>query len=271
MWDPLGGALYWVDVAAACVYRDDGRSWPVSGSYLGSMALCDDGGAVLAMDDGLFHLDLDGGELRALASPEAGNARTVFNDSKVDRQGRFVAGSTDTEFRDPIAAWYQLGPGGACERLQGDIVCCNGPCWSPDGDVFYYADSVRRTIYASPYDPATGRIGERRVFATTDAWDANPDGATVDADGYLWSALFNGGRVVRFAPDGSVDREVEIPARFTSSVMFGGEDLDVLYVTSIGDECMGLTDPLPDAGGVFAVHDLGVAGLPEPSFARAPG
>lgn len=274
VWDGNSGALYWVDVAAASVHRFDCatgelRNWNVPGTYLGAMALHSGGGAVLAMDDGFYSLDLDTGGLETIAVPEAGNPDTVFNDAKVDRQGRFIAGSTHKQFQEPLAAWYQLRGDGGWERLLGDIICCNGPCWSPDGATFYFADSVKRTIFACPYDPDTGHMGERTVFARTDSWDANPDGATVDAEGYLWSALFNGGRVVRFAPDGSIEREVQIPARFTSSVMFGGAGLDVLYVTSIGDDVMGLSDPSSEAGAVFAVHDLGVIGLPEPRFAAA--
>lgn len=270
-WDARQGALYWVDVASASVHRHQpatgaSRQWHVGGTYLGAMALRADGNAVLAMDDGFHFLDLATGSVEAAALPEANSPDTVFNDAKVDPCGRFVAGSTHKQFQQPLGAWYLLRSDGTWSRLAQGIVCCNGPCWSPDGRTFYYADSVRRTIYACDYDLDRGAMGPPVPFASTEAWNANPDGATVDAEGYLWSALFNGGRVVRFAPDGTLDREVELPARFTSSVAFGGEHLDVLYVTSIGDAIMGLADPSPQAGCVFAIHDLGVVGRPEPLF-----
>jgi len=271
LWDPQDGVLYWVDSPAPAIHRYDPRdggieSWRLPGTYVGSMALRAGGGAVLAMDAGFHLFDFANGACQALVEPEAGRAEVCFNDGKVDRQGRFVAGTMHTGLSAPAGALYRLDPDHGCSRLDEGFICSNGPCWSPDGATLYVADSNARVIHAYDYDTRTGAAANRRDFYRLPDTTAQPDGATVDADGHVWSAQFDGGCIARIAPDGTVVSTVELPVRWVASVMFGGGDLDVLFVTSIGGEELGQRDPSPEAGRVFAIHDLGISGLPEPRF-----
>lgn len=270
-WDPVDGVLYWVDSLAVKIFRLDPptgniESWELPGNYLGSMALREQGGAVVAMDAGFHLFDFDSGRCEMIAEPEAELASNSFNDGKVDRRGRFVAGSMHSEETAPTGALYRLDPGHAWTRLDAGFACSNGPCWSPDGRTLYFADSPNQVIYAYDYDLEAGTVADRRVFLSTRVLGGQPDGATVDADGYVWSAQFGGGCLRRFAADGSLDRTVELPVSWVASVMFGGDDLDTLYVTSIGAALGDKTDPSPQAGGLFAIHGLGAKGLPEPRF-----
>ena len=113
--------------------------------------------------------------------------RARLNDGKVDRQGRFVAGSMDFEERDGVGKLFRLDPDLTLHQLDDGIICSNGPCWSPDGRILYFADTTRRTIYAYDYDISTGEVRSRRVFASFDKLRGFPDGATVDEEGYVWS------------------------------------------------------------------------------------
>jgi sugar lactone lactonase YvrE len=270
-WDAVEDVLYWVDSLAVTMFRLDpssGRivSWNLPGDYLGSMALREGGGAVVAMDAGFHLFDFASGACTAIAAPEAGVAANRFNDGKVDRRGRFVAGSMNREEAEPTGALYRLDPDHSWTKLDEGFACSNGPCWSRDGRILYFADSIDQVIYAYDYDPDTGAVANRRVFVSTAEIGGHPDGATVDSEGYVWSAQFGAGCLRRFAPDGTLDRTVELPVSWVASVTFGGADLDVLYVTSIGGSIGDDSDASPQAGGLFAIHGLGVKGLPEPRF-----
>ncbi len=272
IWDPVDGVLYFVDSPAHAIFRYDPRSgdirrWEVAGGYLGSLALRAGGGAVLAMDDGFHAFDFETGAATAITEPEAGRDDLCFNDGKVDRQGRFIAGSMHTAVSEPVGALYRLDTDLTCTRLDGGYICSNGPCWSPDGKTLYVSDSNAEAIFAYDYDTATGAATKRRTFHSTAGSGGFPDGGTVDAEGHVWSAQFSAGNIRRIAPDGALERVVELPVQWVASMTFGGDNHDVLYVTTIGGEDQGERDPSPEAGGLFAIHDLGFAGLPEPRFA----
>ncbi len=270
VWDPVDGVLYFVDSPAHAIFRYDPRSgdikrWEVAGAYLGSMALRAGGGAVLAMDDGFHAFDFETGVATAIAEPEAGRDELCFNDGKVDRQGRFVAGSLETDSDARPCGLYRLDADLSIERIEDGISCANGPCWSPDGATFYFTDGTATEIYAYDYDQAAGTLSGKRLFASTEGI-GYPDGATVDADGHVWSAMFGANRVARFTPDGALERTVEVPASAVTSMTFGGPGLDVLYVTTAAGEIGGATDSSPQAGALFAVHGLGIGGIAEPRF-----
>ncbi len=272
LWDPVDGVLYFVDSLAPAVFRHDPTSGAIArrdlpGETVGSLALRDAGGMVLAMADGFHAYDFETGALEAIAEPEAGVANTRFNDGKVDRRGRFVAGSLERDFAARSGALYRLDTDLSVSQIEDRVVCANGPCWSPDGATFYFTDGGRAEIYAYDYDGAAGTVANRRVFAAAEPIGGHPDGATVDAQGFVWSALFGGAKVARFAPDGRLDRTVDLPAKLVTSVMFGGADLDVLYVTSARGDGGDARDDTPEAGALFRIDGLGVAGLPEPRFA----
>ena len=277
VWDPVERALYWIDCPAAQIWRHDPdsettRSWDVPGDVIGSLALREKGGVVLAMDQGFHGFNFETSVVETLASPLGGQdrtpGRTRFNDGKVDRQGRFVAGSLDSEFTDPLGALYRLDADRTVEEIDRGFIVSNGPCFSPDGRVFYHCETRALTVFAYDYDTATGRASNKRPFVSVKdlGIEGRPDGATVDAEGFVWTALIAGGQLARFTADGTLDRLVEVPVRYVTSLSFGGADLDVAYITSIGGPLFGETDASPGAGGVFAIHGLGVHGLAEPRF-----
>jgi L-arabinonolactonase len=175
----------------------------------------------------------------------------------------------DTMEEGPNGALYRLDPDLSLHKLDDKIIVSNGPCWSPDGRIFYFADTWSGEIWAYDYDLDTGGVSNRRTFAKVDrSGGGAADGSTVDAEGFLWNALVYDGRLVRYAPDGSVDRVIRMPVKKVTSVMFGGPNLDILFVTSMAKP------PLPrfpgdgvSRGSLFAIYDLGVRGVPEPRFA----
>jgi L-arabinonolactonase len=271
LWDVEEQRLYWIDSLAPAIHACDAaggsrRTWSLP-EPIGSLALCKSGGrAVLSLKSGFHFLDLKTGDVSPIAAPDPGKPRIRMNDGKVDRQGRFVAGYMDTEEREPLCSLFSLGPDLGMRRLDDGIICSNGPCWSPDGATFYFADTSRKVIYAYDYDGTTGRVTNRRTFASFAAQRGYPDGATVDAAGYVWSVEVYSGRLIRFAPDGSVDRMVGLPVASTTSISFGGPDLDVAFITSMARPIDGIYPVEREAGGLFAVYGLGVKGLPEPRF-----
>jgi sugar lactone lactonase YvrE len=264
--------LYFVDSMGCAVYRLDPQSarnerWDIDCEYLGSLALRAGGGAILVMDHGLHSFDFTSGETRVIAEPESGRDELCFNDCKVDRRGRLIAVSMHTGSSKPVGSVYRLDPDLACTRLAGGLICPNGPCWSLDDSTLYLSDSYGEAIFAYDYDISSGDTGNRRVFLSTADSGGYPDGGTVDAEGYVWSANFGGGSIRRISPEGKIDRVIDLPVKWVASMTFGGENHDVLYVTTIGGEYDGERDDSPAAGGLFAIRDLGVQGLAEPRFA----
>jgi sugar lactone lactonase YvrE len=270
LWDVDEQRLYWIDSYGPKVHRCDAAGnelthWSVP-EPIGSLALREKGGAVLSLRSGFHLFDFETGETQRINEVHPGELRPRLNDGKVDRQGRFVAGSMDYEEREGLGKLFRLDPDMSVHTLDTDIVCSNGPCWSPDGRTFYFADSMRRVIYSYDYDPQTGAVRSRRVFTTFDKLRGFPDGATVDEEGYLWSAEVYSGRLIRFDPNGVVDRIVGLPVQSTTSIIFGGPDLDIAFVTSMARPMGNEYHREKEAGCLFAIHGLGVRGLPEPRF-----
>lgn len=273
LWDAEQERLYWIDSFDGRVFRStvDGRevrAWDVP-QKIGSMALRKDGqGAIVSLQRGFHALDFRSGEVTPIHDPEPDQPSNRLNDGKVDKRGRFVAGSMDTQEEGANGALYSLSTDFKVTKLDTGIVCSNGPCWSPDGRTFYFQDTWSGEIWAYDYDLETGAATNRRVFAKVDTSKGGAaDGSTVDAEGFLWNALVYDGRLVRYAPDGSVDRIIDMPVKKVTSVMFGGQNLDILFVTSMAKP------PLPRfpgdgvlRGSLFAIHDLGIRGLPEMRF-----
>jgi L-arabinonolactonase len=281
LWDVAEQRLYWIDSTAAEIAscRADGsdvKRYFVP-THIGSMALREKGGAVVALANGLHFYDFEAQTVRLIADPESDEPETRFNDGKVDRRGRFIVGTmaydhdryeADRGQRPTrIGALYRLDADASVTRLDSGIRCSNGPCWSPDNRTLYFTDTYDKLMYAYDYDIETGAVANRRVFASAREMAGTFDGATVDEAGYVWTALVFGGRILRFAPDGTLDRVVPFPVRNLTSVMFGGPNLDVLYVTTMGRPMWGIPQKEKDKGGLFAVSGLGVRGLPEPRFA----
>ncbi|MGN2436552.1 SMP-30/gluconolactonase/LRE family protein [Pseudomonas syringae] len=274
VWDVEQQRLYWIDSFDGRVLRctDDGRelrAWDV-GQKIGSMALRKNGdAAIVALQNGLYNLDLPTGDLELIVDPEPGRPSNRLNDGKVDRQGRFIVGSMDTQEDQASAKLYRLDPDLSLHTLDEGIIVSNGPCWSPNGETFYFADTWSGEIWAYDYDNATGAVANRRSFAQVDTSSGGgADGCTVDAEGCLWQALVYAGKLVRYTPDGQVDRVIEMPVKKVTSLTFGGPNLDTLFVTSMAKP------PLPrfpedgqQRGALFAITGLGVKGIAEKRFA----
>ena len=273
LWDVEEQRLYWIDSFGMNVFRctHDGReirAWDVP-QKIGSMALRKQGGAVVSLARGFHFLDFKTGEVEQIVDPEPGKPNNRINDGKVDKRGRFIAGSMDTMEEGPNGALYRLDPDLSLHKIDDGIIVSNGPCWSPDGCIFYFADTWSGEIWAYDYDLDTGTPSNRRTFARLDTSRGGAaDGSTVDAEGCLWNAQVYDGKIVRYRPDGTVDRVIDMPVKKVTSVMFGGPRLDTLYVTSMAKP------PLPRfpgdgvlRGSLFAIPASVSRGVPEPRFA----
>lgn len=270
LWDVAEQRLYWIDsygpaVHSADVRGENRRRWPLP-EPVGSLALREGGGAIVSLRSGFHALDFKTGKVTLIAETQPGELNPRMNDGKVDRQGRFIAGSMDFEERNGVGKLFRLDPDLSVHELDQGIICSNGPCFSLDGKTLYFADTGKKLIYAYDYDTATGSVRSRRVFTSFETLRGLPDGATVDAEGYVWSVEVYSGRLIRFDPNGVVDRIVGLPVQSTTSLSFGGPDLDIAFVTSMARPFNNQYHREREAGCVFAVHGLGVKGVPEPRF-----
>ncbi len=220
------------------------------------------------MEHDIGFFDPERGTFETRATPEAGEADNRFNDGRCDRRGRFFAGSMhEPRTRDAGVLW-RFDTLGVATAIAGGVTVANGLAWSPDDRLMYWADTFTQRIWTFDYDIDSGTVANRRLWldAASNAVGF-PDGAAVDAEGCYWSARYMGGAVVRFTPDGRVDRVIEVPTERVTMCAFGGADLRTLYITTAWNR---MTDAEraadPHAGGLFAI-DAGVTGLPEPRFA----
>ena len=272
VWDRTRQRLYWVDGVSRRVRSYDPasgaiREWPVP-SMIGSVALGSGDTLIVALVDGIYSLDLARGAVSPLFRPQPSDPRVRFNDGKMDRAGRFLCGSMGLH-ADPLGQLFQIDAAGAGAVLATGIRISNTLCFSPNGDTMYFADSLDRAIRAYRYGLDGAVAGEPRILVDTAPYNSGPDGATVDAEGCLWVALVQVGKIARFTPAGALDRLIEAPTDLPSCVAFGGPDLATLYVTSIKDSGSGRAiSRHPDGGALFAIEGLGVRGLPEARFGQ---
>jgi len=284
VWDVDEGCLYWVDgtgrrVGKPSIWWMDPRTgktrnWSLAHD-VGAMALRKSGGAVLALADGFYFFDFAPATLDLITLVDADEPRTRLNDGKCDRRGRFFAGGMDDKEELKICGLWRLDPDLRVTNVDEGIICTNGPCWSPDDTTFYLADTFQGEYWAYDFDIDTGSLANKRVWASFAADEGVADGSTIDEDGCVWNAQLISGDLVRYAPDGSVDRRIGMPVRNITSCMFGGDKLDELYVTSMArvkhpavhDLFAKEATPQYLAGSLFRVTGLGVRGLPEPRFA----
>ncbi len=273
LWDVEQQRLYFIDSFGANIFRctHDGReirAWDLP-AKIGSMALRKDGnGALMSLATGFHVIDFKTGEVSLVNNPIGDNPTIRLNDGKVDRRGRFISGSMDTMESGPNGSLYRVDPDFKVTKIDSGIIVSNGPCWSPDDKIFYFADSWSGEIWAYDYDIKTGSVTNRRTFTKIDTSTGGAaDGSTVDAEGCLWNAQVYDGKLKRYTPDGKVERVIDMPVKKVTSVMFGGPNLDILYVTSMAKP------PLPRfpgdgvlRGSLFAIYDLGIKGVPEPRF-----
>jgi len=273
LWDARAQQLWWVDIQEAQIWswnpflNDSPRILQLD-ERVGAIGLRAGRGLVAALQSGFARFDPDSGRVERMVEIERDLATTRLNDGRVDPAGRFICGGMDEgNPQRAISAVYSLDAAGKVRRLIQEIACANSICWSPDGATLYFTDMPTRRIDAFDYDVASGAVSNRRLFADLAREPGLADGSVVDAEGCLWNAQWGGGKLVRYSPDGAVDREIELPVTNPTCLTFGGRDLDILFVTSAW---VGLDDAAragqPTAGSLFAMKP-GVRGRPENRFA----
>jgi sugar lactone lactonase YvrE/DNA-binding IclR family transcriptional regulator len=270
-WLPNERKLALVDILAPAIIIAD----PRDGSFqshsmpelVGAVVPRRRGGFIAAMQTGLKAVDLETGAVTTIAAPEATKPGNRFNDGKCDRRGRFWAGTLAIDTTPGHGSLYRLDPDGRCTCVESGFHVSNGLGWSPDDRTFYFTDSGAKRIYAYDFDVETGTLANRRVFVDVPEGSGAPDGMAVDAEGFVWSAHWDGWCITRYDPQGRVDRVINLPVPRPTSCAFGGPDFTTLYVTSarIRLSVQQLAEA-PLSGSVFAIQ-TGVKGLPEVPFA----
>lgn len=273
-WHAAEKRLYWVDIACNALHRFD----PATGrnetrlfdAPVGCFAFRSEGGLLLAMKDGFATLDAwdaapaPFGEQIFALRPDL-----RFNDGRTDPAGRFWAGSVNMAKSAQDAALYRLESDGTITEIEGNMLTCNGAAFSGDGTRFYHADTPSHALRAYACDPAKGTLSERHILHQFPMGQGRPDGGSVDVDGCYWTALFDGGRVVRLSPEGAILTEVALPITRPTMIAFGGEDLCTAYVTTAR---IGLSEAelaaQPLAGALFTFR-VDVPGVPEWPFVQA--
>ncbi len=237
LWHDAEARLYWADITAGHLYRYDPQKGThercYEGAPVGGFTIQEDGSLLLFGERGSIRRWRDG-ETETLIQEIPAARETRFNDVAADPAGRVFCGTMATTSRP--GQLYRLDTDGTLTVAVEEVEISNGIGFTPKRDAMYYTDSAAQQIYRYDYDVATGEITNRRVFATVPPEDGLPDGMTVDAAGYVWSARWDGSCLVRYAPDGSEVLKVTFPAKKVSSVIFGGPDLTDLYVTTAGGD-----------------------------------
>jgi sugar lactone lactonase YvrE len=269
LWDVTGQRAWWTDIQERVLHRYHPLTRRLERfglpERLGSFGLVEDREEIIAAFESGFALyHPESRQLQWLERPGHDAANVRFNDGRIDRQGRFWAGSMVEGRGTAVGKLYCLTGGAASVWLTG-IAISNSICFSPDGRQMYFADTPHRMILRYDLDPASGAISNRQVFARTPP-GAFPDGSHIDAHGHLWNAQWGVGRVVRYAPDGTISGTIDVPASHVSCVAFGGADLDLLFVTSARQELSAQRLAAePHAGDLF-VYQLNIKGLPDARF-----
>jgi sugar lactone lactonase YvrE len=263
-WDTKTQTLYWVDILEKRIYAGTELLAQLD-DYIGCLAPCKNGNLILGMRSSFANLRVDSPQQTVLAALNE-HATNRINDGKCDPAGRFLAGTMDMNETDPNGALYSFD-GKQTTRLLNGITISNGLAWSPDHKTFYYTDTPTRKVQAFDYDLATGQIANPRTAVHVPDTLGWADGMTSDTDGNLWIALWGGAQVTKWNPrTGQLLEQIPVPAFQTSSCVFGGKDMNELYVTSARK---GMSEEnlkkYPLSGGLFKVETK-VTGMPTFEF-----
>ncbi|MBF9194930.1 SMP-30/gluconolactonase/LRE family protein [Microvirga terrestris] len=269
VWSVEEQALYFVDIKGRALHRFK----PETGAHrtipmpeeIGCIGVRKGGGFIAGFRSGLWLLDAGGSRLQKLADNPEDQRTSRFNDGRVDPAGRFLAGTIDEPKDGGKAHLYRYDSRGL-EPLAAGLLTSNGVAFSPDGRTLYHSDTPTFTVWRYDYDAASGEATDKNLFVRlqpTENDRGRPDGAAVDAEGCYWTALFEGGRIQRYSPDGLLLAEYPIPARCPTMICFGGPDLKTLYVTSARtSRSENELAALPHSGSLFTMP-VDVPGLPE--------
>lgn len=241
LWDEAEKRLYWVDILSGKLFRYDPYEKTndefVLGEHLGAIALRKNGGLVFAMKSGFAFFDPDTGNLDKITDPEEHLSNNRFNDGKCDPTGRFWAGTMSYDLDEGEGNLYCLNTHQNVELKLEDLTIANGMAWNQNKDKFYFIDTSHRKIYAFDYDDSTGSISNKSVLREIDPTDGYPDGMTIDDDGHLFVALYDGGKIMRIEPtSGKTVYEIHLPVPKVTCCAFGGNDLNELYITTARQE-----------------------------------
>jgi len=269
LWDSRRQVLYWIDIERRYLHMYDpgagiNRTYPLP-RMIGAVAPRERGDLLLALEDGFWSFDESSSALERIIDPEAGPEYegNRFNDGACDPAGRYWAGTMSKKELPGKGSVYRLDPDGSCTKMFDSTTISNGICWDLREKSMYYVDTPTRTVQAFSYDAESGAISGGRTAVTVAEEDGYPDGMTIDAEGMLWAAHWEGWKVIRYDPrTGLKLAEVRLPVSRVTCCSFGGEDLKTLYITTAS---IGLTEEerrdQPLAGGLFSVRTE-VPGLP---------
>ena len=261
LWHPMERQVYWSDIPQGRIFRLNPFSRRheqiYEGRIVGGYTIQSDGSLLLFMDRGSVAVWRDG-KLEYLVNEMEGETDNRFNDVAADPAGRVFCGTMPTDTRS--ATLYRMDTDGSITTVLEGVGLSNGIGFSPDQKQMYYTDSLARKIYIFDYDIDSGDITNQRVFVETPDDGSIPDGMTVDAEGYVWGARWDGSSLYRYNPDGEQVVQIQFPAKKVSSVIFGGVDLTDMYVTTAGGG--NKAEEGPGAGGLFRLN-VGVQGKPE--------
>ena len=279
-------ALYWSDQAEASIEAPgnytpairrlnlatgENTSWEMP-EQIGSFTFCHNGEMIAGTNSGFQRVDLENGLLYKISVPGSNNPKSRLNDGKVDRLGRYWCGSVKTTRQEESSSIYRLDHDGSVHSCEQGFhfLCINGIAFSPDNKLMYFGDAKAGVIYVFDFDLEAGIIKSRREFHSIKSQrEGIIGGSTVDAEGFYWFALNMGGRIIRLDPKGRLAKEIKLPITSPTSLTFGGSNYETLFVTSqqsfVHEEPIDIN---PKAGSIFAIHNIGIRGLPEPLFGK---
>lgn len=273
LWDHRNQCIWWVDILGEKIQSyypdtDQYKSYTV-GQKPGTLVLKGSSELVVAMEQGIFSFDPTGdGSFTFITDPESHLPGNRFNDGKCDPQGRLWAGSMHTAETEVTGTLFKIEADGQYSPHAFNLGCSNGMAWTADSRTMYYIDSPTREVVTYDFDPEAGTLSNKRTAVTIpDGW-GYPDGMTIDTEGMIWVALWDGWKVVRFSPvTGEALLEIPVPVAQVTSCAFGGPDFQDLYITT-ANKYLSAEElaKQPLAGGLFVVKEVGFEGRPEQSF-----
>jgi len=270
LWNPADGQLWWTDIEGMALWSFDPESGRADRVAMRDRVCCfaprATGGLIVGFADRIALMDIETGQETPVHAFEPDNPDTRLNDGRTDRFGRFIAGGMNEISGAHDSTVVSVGRDLTVTTLIDGVSCANSTCFSPDGTVMYFADTPDREIRAYDYDPATGAVSGRRIHASFADEPGLPDGSCVDAEGGVWNAEWEGRRVVRVAPDGTIDRVIDVPVWKPTCCTFGGANMDTLFITTSRLMSDGnVLKKEPESGGLFAVKP-GIRGVPDTPF-----
>jgi sugar lactone lactonase YvrE len=272
VWDAANNSIIWIDIVGSAIHELNMKSNAIRSistpSMIGSFALCSDGNILAAMQDGFHFVDRATGAVRPLSDPEAVLPDNRFNDGKTDPAGRFWAGSMSLIGEKGTGNLYMVNEQLQVKKKIENVSISNGLCWSLDQRFFYYIDTPTMEVVRFDYDNATGEISNKTTIIAIPAKEGYPDGMTIDSEGMLWIAHWEGWQVARWDPStGNKIDSIYLPVSLVTSICFGGENMDDMFITSAR---VGLTDEQlaeePLAGSSFIISNTGFKGFTFPAF-----